>query len=182
LRLFIGFFTPLEVEEVKKRVEKLKIEGRWTEEANLHITLKFLGEVERERAEQMASFLKKKLSRVKPFSLSFKGLGIFERGGRPQILWAGVERKEELLSLKRAVEEACAPFGFRREEIEGFKPHITLLRIKKLRRRELLKRLIQEMREKEFGAIRVEKVYLVKSTLTPDGPIYEPIEEFKVGS
>ena len=145
------------------------------EPCNLHITFRFLGDVEEEKITQISRMLKQKLQDAKVFKVVYVGLGIFEKKGKPAVLWVGVE-SEGIEELKKRIDSALMPFGFPPED--QFKPHVTLLRIKRLKRRTRFKSYLFKMREHVFVE-RVEKsVALVESRLTPQGPVYTPLEEF----
>ena len=178
-RLFVGTFTPLPgFEELKRELSKLKVEGKWVEPENLHLTFRFLGDVEEEKIPQIARLLRGKLKGAPPFRVEYRGLGSFSKGGIPKVLWVGVY-SGEIGEVKRRVDQALMPFGYPLEE--DFKPHVTLLRIKKLRHRVKFKGYLFKMREHLFAERREEKLFLIESRLTSRGPIYKPIEEFKLG-
>jgi len=179
-RVFVGIFTPLDFERVKREVEGLGVVGKWVERENLHITLRFIGEVEEEKLPQIATMLRAKLRGAPPLRLSYRGLGTFSRNGSPRVLWVGVEG-EGLRELKRRVDQALMPFGLSPEREEDYRPHITLLRIKKLRRRGKFNGIISRMKEFEFGEQEDIKVCLIESRLTPQGPVYKVVEEFALG-
>ncbi len=178
-RLFIGTLVPIaeEVESVIEAVSKLGIEGKWVEEKNLHFTYRFLGDIETEKIPSIVRFLRSKLSGKKAPTVRYRGLGVFPNFNRPRVLWVRVE-SEELLSIKEAVDSALQPFGFPKEE--NFLPHLTLLRIKKMRRRVKFKELLVKFRNHTF-AERVESgVCLIESKLTREGPVYTVLEEFRL--
>ena len=177
-RLFVGLFTPLDFKEVKREVEELGVEGKWVEPENLHITLRFIGEVEEEKLPQIAKMLRSRLKGAGAIELSYKGLGAFKKNGVPRVLWVGVEAKG-LKEVKERVDRALMPFGLTPEA--DFKPHITLLRIKKVKRRGKLGGIIFKMKEFDFGGKVETKVCLIESKLTPEGPVYKVVEEFELG-
>jgi len=179
-RLFVGIFTPLDFEEVRREVEELGVVGKWVERENLHVTLRFIGEVEEEKVPQIARMLKGRLKGAPKVRLSYRGLGTFNRNGLPRVLWVGVEG-EGLKEVKRRVDQALMPFGLPPEDEESYRPHITLLRIKKLRRRGKFSGILFRMREFDFGGKESSKVCLIESKLTPEGPVYEVVEEFPLG-
>ncbi|WP_457679506.1 RNA 2',3'-cyclic phosphodiesterase [Thermovibrio sp.] len=177
-RLFVGTFTPVNFKEVKRKVEELGVEGKWVEEENLHITFRFLGEVEEGKIPQISQMLRGKLKGASPFKVNYKGLGTFKRNGIERVLWIGIE-SEGIKEVKRRVDQALMPFGFPIEE--GFIPHLTLLRIKKLKRRIKFRNYLYSMREHLFLTRVENRVCLIESSLTPKGPIYKVVEEFNLG-
>ncbi|WP_456341971.1 RNA 2',3'-cyclic phosphodiesterase [Thermovibrio sp.] len=177
-RLFVGTFTPIDFKEVKREVERLGVEGKWVEPENLHITFRFIGEVEEEKVPQIAKMLKGSLKGAPPFKVEYRGLGTFKRNGIERVLWVGI-RSDEIREIKKRVDRALMPFGFAPEE--NFTPHLTLLRIKRLKRRIKFRNYVGSMKEYLFKEREERKVYLIESKLTPEGPIYKVVEEFELG-
>lgn len=125
-RLFIGIRPP---PFVRARLLDIMhgVEGaRWQDDGQLHLTLRFVGEIDARRAEDLASALRTIESA--PFPLAIRGVGHFERKGRPTTLWAGLEPSEPLAVLHRRVERACRAAGLE-PETRRFAPHITLARL-----------------------------------------------------
>ncbi len=175
-RLFVGTFVSLpEFKEVKAFVSSLKVEGKWVEEENLHFTYRFLGDVEEEKIPQIVGFLKQKLKGAPQPKVLYKGLGVFPGKERPRVLWVGIE-SEGVEEIKRRVDTALVPFGFPVEE--SFTPHVTLLRIKKMRHRGKFNSYLFKMRNFIFAEKVEPKVALIESKLTERGPIYSVVEEF----
>ncbi len=177
-RLFVGVFTPFDFSFLKRELDSLGIEGKWVEGENLHLTFRFLGEVEEERISLICRSLSLKLKLAWPANLKYVGLGTFKKNGLDKVLWVGV-KGEGLSLIKQKIDEALFPFGFQLEK--DFKPHITLLRIKKLKRRGKFAQLLFKMRERVFGEKVVNKVCLIESKLSQRGPTYIVLEEFGVG-
>jgi len=129
-RLFIGIRPPEPVRDLL--VDAMEgLEGaRWVDEENLHLTLRFVGEVERPVANELAA----QLDRISgaPFLLRLRGVGHFTRasrfGARPTALWAGVPDSAPLEALRQKVERACDAAGLGRET-RRFTPHVTLARL-----------------------------------------------------
>ena len=178
-RLFVGTLVSIpEFKEVKRFISSLKIEGKWVEEENLHFTYRFLGDVEEEKIPQIVGFLKQKLKGAPSPKVIYRGLGVFPNRERPRVLWVGVD-SEGVKEVKSRVDRALMPFGFQVEE--NFTPHVTLLRIKKMRHRGKFSSYLFKMKEFVF-AERVEpKVALIESRLTERGPVYSVVEEFCLG-
>ena len=164
---------------VQRDLEALGCDLKLVEPENIHVTLRFLGEVPRSLVDEVARALDK-LS-AEPFNLALKGLGAFPSPSRPRVVWVGVsEGAAELSELHRQVESLLRPLGFRPER-EEFTPHITLARVKGARNLQGLARFIAERSGLEVGSMRVEEVKLKRSTLTPSGPIYSDIHVKKLG-
>ncbi len=154
---------------------KLKL----VEPENIHVTLKFLGEVPETRAAEVQGALKG--LEVPAFEAEAKGVGVFPSPGNPRVLWAGVDRgAAEFVALSREADRLLAPLGFPREK--RFVPHTTLARVKFMdgAARARFRALLEAHRETVFGEWRVESVVLKRSVLTPPGPVYSNIEKFSL--
>jgi 2'-5' RNA ligase len=141
---------------------------------NLHLTLKFLGEVEDTRAEEILSALRSACSGFSRFEILLKGISAFPSPSQARVLWVGIsEGGEKVISLFKAVDSELAKLGFSRER--DFVPHVTLGRVKFVPRRKELMEMMQSLKSEEFGRTVVESVDFMKSVLTPKGPIYSVI-------
>ena len=177
-RLFVGTLVSIPgVFEVKRFISSIKVEGKWVEEENLHFTYRFLGEFEEERIPQLIKFLKQKLKGAGAPKVIYRGLGVFPSKERPRVLWVGVE-SEGIGEVKRRVDQALMPFGFPVEE--SFTPHVTLLRIKRMRHRGKFNSYLFKMKDFVFEEKVEPKVSLIESRLTEKGPIYSVLEEFSL--
>jgi 2'-5' RNA ligase len=174
-RLFVALRLPAPVREVLLGAMGGVERARWQDEAQLHLTLRFVGEIDAPLANDLAAAL----GRVDaaPFDLRIAGVGHFERKGRATALWAGVATSEPLLALQHKVERVCQRVGL---EPEGrkFAPHVTLARL-----------------NTSAGPIggwlaahgalvappwRVEEFRLYESVLTPAGSAYEPVVNYRL--
>ncbi|RLG59105.1 MAG: RNA 2',3'-cyclic phosphodiesterase [Candidatus Hydrothermarchaeota archaeon] len=143
---------------------------------NLHITLKFLGEVEESKVEKIHESMRQALEKFDSFSISFKGMGVFPSLRYIRVIWVGVERnRERIIEMQKALEQELEKLNFKREK--EFSPHLTLARVKFLGEKQKILKLISKFENVEFGELRVEKVRLKKSRLTPQGPIYTTVRE-----
>ncbi len=147
------------------------------EKENLHITLKFIGEVSEARAVAIAEALKK--VEFEPFNIYLRGFGFFPNERSPRVAWIGVrEGEEELRKLALEVNSVLKKLGFKQEE--NFKGHVTIARIKRPEGRDRILKILSEL-DDDFGEMAVRSFKLKKSTLTPKGPIYEDVEVYGVG-
>ncbi len=150
---------------------------RWTPAENLHVTLKFLGDVDEARVGSMRAALRDALSGLAGFRAAVKGLGVFPDARRPRVLWAGLAAAD-LARTARLVERALEPLGVE-PETERFRRHVTIGR---WRRPEPggsgLREELARWRDREFGEFRIDAVTLFRSTLRPAGAVYDPLEVF----
>ena len=165
------------IERVKESIAGTQVPMKLVEPYNLHITLRFIGEVRRGVAEEISRSLRD--LKFKPFTITLKGLGAFPNTLNPRVVWIGVgEGRERLAGLRDEVERILRRLGIPPER-EEFVPHLTLARVKGSRNIGSLARLLEEMSDYELGSMVVDRVRLKKSTLTRQGPIYETLLEVK---
>ncbi len=175
MRAFIAIPLPKEViSDCKDLEHKLKNTGvkmKLVEPENLHITLKFLGNID----ENTVNRIKEILDSIKsePFKAKTSFVGCFPNPDFIRVVWLGVESKE-IESIQRDIDKELEKLGFDRER--NFVPHITLARVKEKPNKKL-KELIGMRVNKEF---EVDRILLMKSTLTRGGPIYDVIYEKKL--
>lgn len=150
---------------------------KWVERENLHVTMRFLGEVDEARARQLIDETRQPLAQP-AFDLAIGGAGAFPPSGPPRVLWIGVwTGAEQAGKVFGLVEQRIAPLGFEREE-RAYTPHVTLGRI-----RELDRTRGRDLREwladvpAPLGSQRVECVTLYRSHLSSAGPRYEIVTE-----
>ena len=175
-RLFVAVELPEEIKTRLLNVQSLISGLKWTPVANLHLTLRFIGQVPQNRAAS----LQQALYRVKAasFRLHVAGLGLFQqRGG--SILWAGVEKEPTLMHLKRLVDEELWASGALCADEKMYSPHVTLSRLKKPISPQL-KNLVQENAAAHFGTTDVSDFVLFRSLLRPSGAIHEPVERYQL--
>ncbi len=167
--------------EVQAALRRADADVRWVDEENLHLTLKFLGEIEEEEAGRLAGLLKEESARWPRMELEYAGVGNFPEHGAPRIVWAGCTGDvARLAGLAGAVERAAEKIGVPREG-RPFVAHLTLGRVKSARNAKRLLAAIEAQRRVPVGKDAVAEFVLFRSTLTPEGPVYEPVEAFPLG-
>jgi 2'-5' RNA ligase len=184
MRTFISVELPDEVKKnIVELINELKESGagvKWVEGKNLHITLKFLGWIEDKNLDNLIELTQKAVSNSGSFKAGFAGMGTFPENKTPRVVWVGTEEGgDKLCELANRLEKALAQAGFRREERE-FKAHLTIGRVKEKKGVDKLKEKLGTYRNPKFGEAIVDRIYIMKSTLTPKGPIYEIIKEVKL--
>jgi 2'-5' RNA ligase len=146
---------------------------------NLHLTLKFLGEVEEDSIDDVQKAMDESLVGFGPFEVSLHGTGAFPSQNYMRVVWVGMQKnRERLIELQKAIDENLVPLGFAREK--RFHPHLTLARVKSQKGKAGLKAFISKNQERLFGKLKVGSVKLKKSVLSPKGPIYSTIGETKL--
>jgi 2'-5' RNA ligase len=174
IRLFVGIELP---EAVQERLAGLcgGVPGaRWVDAENMHLTLRFIGDVEDGLAEDIDAALLR--LRAPRFDLTLDGVGFFGKPTAARILWAGVRKCEPLARLQAKVETAVQSAGLPPEE-RKFSPHVTLARLKgapEIR----LQRFVAENADFLAGPLPVERFVLFSSFRSGSGPIYTPEADY----
>ncbi|ABM80255.1 RNA 2',3'-cyclic phosphodiesterase [Hyperthermus butylicus] len=149
------------------------------EDQNLHITLRFLGNIPLSLVDEIEKIIRD--AKPRRVVIRIRGVGAFPSPARPRVVWVGVEEGEgakELERLYREIERGLRRLGFKPER-EEFVPHVTLARLKGSRNIDRVVKLLNELADIEVGEIVLESVRLKQSILTPRGPIYKTLREVK---
>jgi len=155
------------------RRRRAELPVKWVRPENIHLSLKFLGEVEDAREPELVAALKQAADTRRPLTLEITGFGVFPDYHRPHVLWAGVTAEPGLELLQHGVEQAFAPLGFP-TEARAFRPHVTLARSEREARPRDFKGLEEVLAGLEFTeTVTVAEVDLMQSTLQKDGPVYQ---------
>jgi RNA 2',3'-cyclic 3'-phosphodiesterase len=186
IRTFIAFELPAHLVQLAAELqERLKGHGlrlRWVRPHNIHLTLKFLGEVAPSRMEAVAAGMQTAARGMPPLALTVEGMGIFPTPGRPRVLWIGLGGQAELLQqLHARLEAQLAPLGIKRER-RPFKAHLTLARINHILSGGPLLQAIQEEGRFTPGVFQASELVLFKSDLRPQGAVYTPLARVLLGS
>jgi len=161
--------------EVQNMLVKTGADLKLVAPPNIHMTMRFLGDVPATRIDSINESMKKTDFSV--FTCQIHGLGVFPHLGHPRVIWAGISKgSEELTRIANQLETELRQLGFRPDP-KGFSPHLTLARVRTGRNKAELARCIQEMEDYEFGSVKADCLRLKKSVLTPEGPIYSTLRE-----
>lgn len=154
----------------------------WVKKENLHITLKFLGEIEEKQVEVVKDVLKNVSQNVKEFTISIEGLGVFPKINFPRVIWLGIKNGEsELKSLANLIEEVLTKYNFPKEQKE-FLAHLTIARVKQVKKINEIIDYIEKYKTQTFGISRISNITFFQSILKPEGPEYKILEKFKLVS
>lgn len=173
-RLFIGIPISGKIKEkIKPLYAKLKETGaelNFVSWDNLHLTLKFLGNVQEDQIEE----IKKRLAAIKPekFILKFKGVGAFPDNEQIKVIWIGVESPELIQLMK----EINLSLNYIRENEQEENAHLTLARVKSAKNKEKLPTFLRDVKGKKFTEMMADKFILYESELTPKGPKYKKLQ------
>lgn len=182
IRLFIALLLP---GEAKKRLGELladlKPRGRgikWVVPKNLHLTLKFVGDHPQKDVDIITDRLSSAVVGQERFAVTFNKCGGFPDLRSPRVLWVGLDGTQPAVEMAEKIDRALAVLGIAPEK-RPFSPHLTLGRVKTPDRLATLTDYMSTI-SLDWPAITLEKVALVKSTLTSDGPIYENLRQFEL--
>lgn len=176
MRLFAGIRVP-ENDALRSALNELQrhAELKCVEPGNLHINLKFLGEVDEQRTAEITAVLDG-LQGFGRFEVALRGIGAFPSSSFIRVLWAGAE-SERLVSLAKLADAELAGLGFKREA--DYKAHVTLARVRE-RPGEWIKSVLSDNAGRDFGKLSASEVLLIRSVLTGKGPQYEDIHRVKL--
>jgi 2'-5' RNA ligase len=178
MRLFIGIELPENIREGLAEVERelgpVTSSARWVATESAHLTLKFLGEITEQRAEEIDQAMA--ALTWKPFQITVRGVGFFPGTRSPRVFWAGVHAPT-LEALSARIDSKLETFGFEKER-RAYRAHVTLARAKTGPLDAALVTAASQFEEKEFGAFNVDRCFLYQSELTPNGPIYTKLREY----
>lgn len=162
-------------EDLKQKTRNGAI--RWVPVENIHLTLKFLGDVSLNNLEFLTDVLKSEVSGHKQFVMSVGGIGAFPRVSHPRVIWVGIEAPDELLAVQRGIEAQMARLGYERDA-RSFSAHLTLGRISRSASPHDVRAvadILSGIKIGFLGVTRVEDVHLFRSDLRPDGAVYTRI-------
>jgi 2'-5' RNA ligase len=184
VRSFVAIELPDELKrELDEVIGQLKSAGgqtgvKWVDPRSIHLTLKFLGDVDADRLDEITVALAEAARRIPRFRLAVAGLGVFPNPGRVRVAWVGVSGETDVLErLQRRVESALARLGFSAES-RRFTPHLTLARVRERaspQERQKLGQLAGSTSFESRHGISVDAVHLMRSQLTGQGAIYSRI-------
>jgi 2'-5' RNA ligase len=164
---------------IQNLIEKLASSGavvKWVVPHNIHVTLKFLGNVEESRLPDVYAACERAAAGSEPIDLEVKTLGCFPNPNRPRVVWVGIEQGSEAVGqLQKKVDRELERVGVPREK-KKFKAHLTIGRVKNQKDISKLRHLIEEERNIIIGSMRAEKISVMKSKTMPAGPIYTELK------
>jgi RNA 2',3'-cyclic 3'-phosphodiesterase len=165
-------------DELRGRAGALSVS--WVAPDNLHVTVKFLGGIDPTRVPALVTALLGAAAAVAPFTIEVAGLGAFPSATRPRVVWAGISRGAETLTVLAArIDDALAGRGIPRET-RAFSPHVTIGRVRESRRAPELAQALGDARP--FGHVRVDTITLMRSELSPRGARYTPLATVPLGA
>jgi 2'-5' RNA ligase len=183
IRAFIAIDLSPEIhqklEEVSEKYKSqlAKVPVRWVPVTNIHLTLKFLGDVSLSNIEILTDMIQTEVSIHHQFELTVGGAGAFPNSRQPRVLWIGIQAPQELLVIQKGIEAATTRLGYARED-RAFSPHLTLGRVSRNATSQDVKDIshtLEKTRIGFLGATCVEQIHLYRSDLNPKGAVYTKI-------
>ena len=180
LRAFIAIELPQHIRDaIEKQTARLRQAlgndlVRWVPAQNMHLTLKFLGDIAASHVDFLKQMLAREAESHSQFDLQIGGLGSYPTSRRPRVLWVGLHALAELASLQKSIEAAARRLGYEPDE-HPFSPHLTVGRVRQSASPADLPKVRAAMDNIQLGGIgtaRVDSVHLIKSDLQPSGSIY----------
>ncbi len=176
IRAFIAIDISAAIRQELKTIKaqlKTTIFGKisWVKPENIHLTLKFLGDISEAQLEQIKGIITQVSQANKPFTLTLGKLGAFPSISNPRIIWVAIESEAERTKvIARQLEEKLEAIGWTPEE-KKFHPHLTLARVKFIKDKKIFENCRQKINPPSLTT-RINEIILFKSTLTPQGAIY----------
>ena len=179
LRVFIAVELPHEIQQAihKATVNIRQATGaliRWVPPENMHLTLKFLGDVSPSSVDLLTQMLHTEADSSHCFDMHVSGLGSFPSLKRPRVIYIGIQAPAGLETLQRGVESASRRFGYESED-RAFSPHLTIGRVRQdvsASDQQKIRQALENIRIDSLGTARVDSVHLFKSDLKPSGSVY----------
>jgi 2'-5' RNA ligase len=180
LRAFIAVEIPFEIHQaIENKTAHIRAMLnssliRWVPSSNIHLTLKFLGDVSPTNVELLSQMLSVEVSQHQIFEMAFEGLGAFPNPKRPRVIWIGIQAPAGLEALQHGIEAATATLGYPVEK-RPFSPHLTIGRVKQNINSAGMQKIRTALEETQVGSLgttHVTAVHLFKSDLKPSGAVY----------
>ncbi|HTY45327.1 MAG TPA: RNA 2',3'-cyclic phosphodiesterase [Patescibacteria group bacterium] len=181
MRTFIAVSLPQGIKQqlglLQEQLKRSAADVKWVQPHNIHVTLKFLGEIEEQKLGQITAMLQDTVKDKACFTASMSGLGAFPRMTAPRVIWSGINKgKEDLIRIAKELEEKSGILGVPPED-RPFTCHLTLGRVRSSANLHRLVKILTETAQQPDQEFPVTKLTLFKSTLAPTGPVYEPLTE-----
>ena len=163
------------VESLTSSLLNLGADLKPVEKENVHITIKFLGSVERAKLEQVKTVLAQ--VRFQQFPVEVRGAGAFPNMNKINVIWIGLGQGwTSVEQIYEQTERLLSELGFVRDS-RGFSPHVTIARVKSSRRRDEVSKFLSGLSDENFGVFQVKTLRLKQSMLRPSGPTYSTLYE-----
>ena len=186
IRSFIAVELPEATREaiyvVQEQLKQSRAGVRWVKPASIHLTLKFLGNISPAQVDEIAETAAQLVRDEPPLTLCAAGLGGFPSHRKPRVIWVGLQGEvERLAKIQAGLEKALEPLGFAREG-RGFRPHLTIGRVKDRHHLQSLIEAMSTLELPEFNSFDADEIILYKSDLRPTGAIYTKLHRMPLAA
>ena len=169
-----------ELAQIQLNLKETDSDVKWVKSENIHLTLKFLGDIEETKIATISQKLQEVVKIHNYFEILVGKLGTFPNLLNPRVIWIGINKNEDKINnLQKNTEEALTPLGLEKE-MRAFHPHLTLGRVRSKKNIKQLTEKIKTLQLPQFQPITVNKIVLFQSILKPSGAEYTVLEEFKL--
>lgn len=166
------------INKIIKQFKQIDAKIRYVELNNMHLTLKFFGEIGTDGLELLENKIADVVSEFKPFNIKIKGCGAFPNYSHIKVIWIGIDEDSIIKELHDNLDGEFVKLGFGKDK--NFSTHLTIGRMKSAKNKVQVRSTIGEFSDIEIGEMTVNSITLKKSTLTPSGPIYEDLKVFEL--
>ncbi len=185
MRLFIavelGAEQKSELTHFQHKIKHYVQGARWVSTQNMHLTLKFLGETEEDKGEELRAAMHRACHRQSPFTVVYGGCGVFPNPKKARVLWVGLNRGfDEVSVLAHNLERELAACGFAPDR-KAYHPHLTVGRLRGSAEVDSINRFLEEGKTFCTGSQEICALVLFESRLTPKGALYRSVEKVAFG-
>lgn len=175
-RVFIAITLPRHIVatlgDVQADLKQFGLKVKWTRPEKIHLTLKFLGDVNEKDIQTVVTIVDRSTTGIEAIRLRARGVGVFPSVKRARVLWTGITGQTDLLGkLQENIDAGLSEIGFLREK-RRFTGHLTVGRLKGTHHPDKLIDIIKKFKDMESDLFTADTVHVIKSDLTPSGPIY----------
>jgi 2'-5' RNA ligase len=187
IRTFIAVNLPLNIKEkISGILDDLSALNtgivRWVPPENIHLTIKFIGDISPKNLEVLCRFLQSETKHHNPFSLCIGQLGTFPNNQYPRVIWIGIKATKELHLLHKGIEAQASRLGYAAEQ-RAYSPHLTIGRVSRNAKNTQIRvfaEKLQDVTVGELGRMEVDRISVFRSDLQPSGAVYTPIKTFEL--
>jgi len=183
LRTFIAIEFPAKItQKIDNIISFLKAQTpakaiKWVAAENLHLTLKFLGDFPEQDLESLTAIMDHELKPFSAFEITIEGMGMFPNNANPRVIWMGISHTDSLLMIHKQLDNALQNEGIKPDQ-RNFNAHLTIGRIRRRTDPKVIHEIgktLSAYKVETLGQVTVNRIILMKSELTPQGPIYTPL-------
>ena len=166
------------IHKIIKEFKQIDADIKYVDLQNLHFTLKFFGDIDTDGIDLISSKIENVIKDFDSFNIKIKGCGAFPNTNRIKVIWVGLDEDEILKNLHDRLDKEFNSIGFDLDK--KYSSHLTIGRMKSAKGKADVKKTMETNKTVDIGTMEVNTIILKKSTLTPSGPIYEDLIEYRL--